>query len=163
MHALGESIHAALLLAAIVNTKLGVGDTTAIARLDVRLVLLVAKAPSWTTAHLIRSANNERLFKLLKVAFNYGQAGGGSQVASNHHGLHVRQHGHSSLLRCTPAAAGGPALVAAQAAAAAAAAARFGCGGKPSDGGDMKSHELEHKGWKEGVAELMFGWKAGVR
>ena len=61
VHALGESIHAALLLAAIVNTKLGVGDTTAIARLDVRLVLLVAKAPSWTTAHLIRSANNERL------------------------------------------------------------------------------------------------------
>ena len=61
VYALRESIHTALLLAAIVNTKLGVGDTTAIARLDVRLVLLVAKAPSWTTAHLIRSANNERL------------------------------------------------------------------------------------------------------
>ena len=45
----------------------------------------------------------------------------------------------SSLLRCTPAAAGGPALVAAHAAAAAAAAARFGCGGKPSDGG---RHEI---------------------
>ena len=60
VHALRESIHTALLLAAIVNTKLWVGDTTAIARLDVRLVLLVAKAPSWTTAHLIRSASNER-------------------------------------------------------------------------------------------------------
>jgi hypothetical protein len=71
----------------------------------------------------------------------------------------------SSLLRCTPAAAGGPALVAAQAAAAAAAAAaRFGCGGKPSDGGRHEiTREHEHKGWKEGVAELKFGWKAGVR
>jgi hypothetical protein len=61
VHALGERVHIALLLAAIVDTKLGVGDTTAITRLDVRLVLLVAKAPSWTTAHLERSANNERL------------------------------------------------------------------------------------------------------
>jgi hypothetical protein len=43
VHALGERVHIALLLAAIVDTKLGVGDTTAITRLDVRLVLDVTR------------------------------------------------------------------------------------------------------------------------
>jgi len=47
----GEEIDGGLLVTDIVNADLRVGDTTAVPRLDVRLVLLVAVATSGTATH----------------------------------------------------------------------------------------------------------------
>mmetsp|Transcript_35914 Transcript_35914/g.86773 ORF Transcript_35914/g.86773 Transcript_35914/m.86773 type:complete len:215 (+) Transcript_35914:354-998(+) len=48
----GKQIDRSLLGTDIVNTDLRFGDTTTVTRLDVRLVLLVTVATSWTTTHL---------------------------------------------------------------------------------------------------------------
>ena len=47
----GKEIHGGLLGTNVENADLGVGDSTAIPRLDVRLVLLVTVATSWTATH----------------------------------------------------------------------------------------------------------------
>jgi hypothetical protein len=52
----GEQVHGCLLGAHVVNADLGLGHTTAVARLDVRLVLLVAVTARRTATH------DEKLF-----------------------------------------------------------------------------------------------------
>mmetsp|Transcript_20380 Transcript_20380/g.26861 ORF Transcript_20380/g.26861 Transcript_20380/m.26861 type:complete len:127 (-) Transcript_20380:70-450(-) len=47
----GEHINGCLFGTHVVNPDLGFGHTTAVPRLDVRLVLLVTVAPGWTTTH----------------------------------------------------------------------------------------------------------------
>mmetsp|Transcript_115005 Transcript_115005/g.330360 ORF Transcript_115005/g.330360 Transcript_115005/m.330360 type:complete len:161 (+) Transcript_115005:329-811(+) len=49
----GEQIDGCLLGTDIVNTNLGFGNTTAVPRLDVRLVLLVTVATSRTATHVV--------------------------------------------------------------------------------------------------------------
>jgi hypothetical protein len=49
----GEVINMGFLVSNVVDTDLGLGYTTAVPRLDVGFVLLVAIATSWTTTHLV--------------------------------------------------------------------------------------------------------------
>lgn len=53
VHAEGELLNGSLLTANIVDSDLGIGDTTAEPRLDVRLALAITVAPSRTSAHLL--------------------------------------------------------------------------------------------------------------
>jgi hypothetical protein len=54
----GEHITRSLLVADIVDAELGVGDTSAVSRLGVRLILAVAIAASWSSTHRITVTTN---------------------------------------------------------------------------------------------------------
>ena len=51
MHAVGEEVVSSLLLSDVIDSKLGVGDSSVESRLGVRLVLLVSVAPTWSSSH----------------------------------------------------------------------------------------------------------------
>ncbi len=53
MDAVGELVIGSLLSADVVNSELGVRDTSVVARLRIRLVLLVSIAARWSSSHFI--------------------------------------------------------------------------------------------------------------